>query len=308
MKTAVLFTVAIFSTTLAARADFSYTTTSRPTGGSMAAMMGGNPTTTKMLFKGQKMKTESGDTATIIDLEAQTVTTVNNRAKTVSVTKLSDLGPKGNDIAVKVDVKETGQQKNVNGYNAKELLMTMDVDMPQLQQMGMGKLQMEVQLWLSADVPGAGEIRDFYKKNMDRFPWAALAGGNPQLQQAMAQLQKKVAEMNGVQVETVIKLKPGSGAAAPQSPQMPQMTPAQQAQMQAAMDRLKQLQQQGGPAAEAAAQAMARMGNMGRAGASPAGASSSMMEITADSSAFSTASIADSEFAVPAGYQRLDSK
>jgi hypothetical protein len=174
--------------------------------------------------------------------------------------------------------------------------MTMGVDIPQARQMG--KMQMEMDLWLSTDVPGIGELRTFYQKNMERFPWAAMGGGGNQgMQAGIAQMQRKMAEMGGVQVESVMKMKSAGGAGAPA---MPQMTPAQQAQMQAAMARL---QQQGGPQAAAAAQAMARMGG----GASP-GASTSMMEITTDASDFSTASIPDSVIAIPAGYQKVDAK
>jgi hypothetical protein len=298
MKTAVIGTIALLSVTLAARADFSYTTSSKVTGGSMGAMAGsaGNAQD-KLYFKGQKMKTESADVATIIDFEAQTLTTINHRTKTVTVKKLSEITTGPNDASVTVDVKETGQRKTINGYDAKELVMTMEMSMPQAPQMG--KMQMEMQLWLSSDVPGLGEMREFYRKNMERFPWSTMGGANPQMVQAMAQMRRKMAEMNGVQVETVMKVKPAGGAGAPAMPQMPQMTAEQQAQMQAAMARLKQ---QGGPAADAAAQAMARMGNMGRGPAS--GASNSLMEITTDSSEFSTAPIPDSVFAIPAGYQK----
>jgi hypothetical protein len=268
-------------------------------GGQMAAMAGGNNNPpAKQYYKGQKMKTETGDIATILDFDAQTITTVNNRLKTVSVKKFSDIGAATpNDMAVKIDVKETGQQKTINGYNAKELLMTMDVDMPEAQQMG--KMQMEMDLWLSSDVPGVGEVQSFYKKNMARMPWAALAGGgNPAMQKGMAEMRRKMAEMNGVQVMGVMKMKPAGGTAAPAMPQMPQMTPEQMAQMQAAMARL---QQQGGPQAAAAAQAMARM-SAGRGGA-PAGDSSALIEVTMESTGFSTASIPDSVFAIPDGYQ-----
>ena len=58
---------------------------------------------------------------------------------------------------MKIDVKETGQQKTINGYNAKELVMTMEVEMPQAPQMG--KMQVEMDLWLSTDVPGIGELQ-----------------------------------------------------------------------------------------------------------------------------------------------------
>jgi hypothetical protein len=267
----------------------------------MAAGFGGgaNNSPSKHYFKGQKMRTDSGDTSTIIDFDAQTMTIISNRQKTVTVRSLSDIGAAAlqNGASVKIDVKETGQQKTINGFNAKELIMTMDVDMPQAQQMG--KMQMEMDLWLSSDVPGIGELQGFYKKNMERFPWAAMSGGggNQGMQAGMAQMQRKVAEVGGVQVESVMKMKSAGGAGAPA---MPQMTAAQQAQMQAAMARL---QQQGGPQAAAAAQAMARMGG----GAAP-GASNSLMEITTDASDFSTASIPDSVFAIPAGYQKVDAK
>ena len=41
----------------------------------------------------------------------------------------------------------------------------------------MGNMQMEMDMWLSTDVPGIGELRTFYQKNMERFPWAAMSGG-----------------------------------------------------------------------------------------------------------------------------------
>lgn len=304
MKT-VLLTIVVLAGTLAARADFSYTTTNKTTGGTMAAMAGGvNTPPAKQYFKGQKMKTDSGDTAIILDFDAQTISTVNNKAKTISVRSFNDAGAAAkNDMSVKIDVKETGQQKTINGYNAKELIMTMDLDSPQMQQMG--KMQMEMDMWLSGDVPGIGELRSFYKKNLERMPWAALSGGgNPAMQSAMVEMQRKLAEMNGVQVLSVMKVKQAGGAAAPA---MPQMSSAQQAQMQAAMARLQEMQRQGGPQAAAAAQALGRMGGMAN-GAPAGGASNALIEITVESGDFSTASIPDSVFAIPAGYQKVDAK
>src|SRR5580658_8404164 len=299
MRAAILSTFTLLSATLAVRADFSYTTTTKTTGGMAASFGGGaNNPPSKHYFKGQKMRTDSGDTSTIIDFDAQTLTIVNNRQKTVTVQGLRDIGAAAgaNGASVKIDVKETGQQKTINGYNSKELVMTMEVEIPQAQQMG--KMEMEMDLWLSSDVPGIGELKGFYQKNMERFPWAAMSGGGNQgMQAGIAQMQRKIAEVGGVQVESVMKMRSASGAG---TPAMPQMSPAQQAQMQAAMARL---QQQGGPQAAAAAQAMARMGG----GAAP-GASNSLMEITTDSSDFSTASIPDSVFAIPAGFQKVDPK
>ncbi len=150
-------------------------------------------------------------------------------------------------------------------------------------------------------------MRAFYEKNLANFPWAALAGGNgnPGVQKAMAQMERKMAELNGVAVERVVRMKSAGGAGAPAAAAMPQMTPQQQAQMQAAMAKLQQMQSQGGPQAAAAQQAMSRMGAMA-GGATPGSASGagSMFEMTIDASGFSNASVPDSVFAIPAGYKQ----
>jgi hypothetical protein len=284
-----------------ARADFSYTTNRKTTGGSMAAMAGNAADgTSKTYFKGQKLKSETGDVATIIDFDAQTITTINNKQKTVSVKGFGDVAAaRPNESNAVINVKETGAKKTVNGFDASELVMTMDLDVAEMRPMG--KMQMEMDMWLSKDVPGVGELRAFYKRNMDKFPWAALSGGagNPGMQAGMASLQRKIAEMDGVQVLQVVKIKAAGGGAA--APAMPQMTPDQSAKMADAMAKLQAMQKQGGPAAAAAAQAMARMGNMQPGAAAP---SNSMIEMTMESSGFSSDAIPDSVFAIPPDYKR----
>jgi hypothetical protein len=305
-------TAAIFALTLAtgltASADFSYTSTTKATGGSMAAMAGtAADRTSKLYFKGQKLMTSTGDTAILIDFDAQTVTTINNAQKTYTVKKFGDLASTNAIGDVTFDVKDTGEKKVVNGFNASETIVSMGVDM----EMGRGapamKMQVEMDMWISPDVPGSGEMRSFYKRNAANFPWASMmgSGGNAGIQKAMAQMQRKLAEMDGVVVEQIIRVKPAGGSAAPQMAQMPQMTPAQQAQMQAAMAKMQAMSQQGGPQAAAAQQAMAAMGGMGRAGAAGGGGGSpSLIELTMDSNGFSGANVPDSVFAIPEGYKQ----
>lgn len=301
MKTALALSATLFAAAFSAQADFSYTTTQKATGGQMAAMAAGSNNSSKFYLKGQKMMTQSGEIATILDFDAQTITMVNNRQKTVTVRKFSDITASAGDFNAKIDVKETGQKKVINGYNASELVITMQMDSPAEAQMG--KMQMEMDMWLSSDPPGVKELRAFYQKNMSRFPWAAMSGGaagNASMQRAMAEMQRKMAEMNGVNVMQVMKMKAAGGAAA--MPAMPQMTPEQMEQMKAAIARM---QAQGGPGAAQAQQAMARLQAM----QSGAGASSgSLMEMTMESTDFSTSSIPDSVFAIPAGYQKVDPK
>ncbi|MBS1856222.1 MAG: DUF4412 domain-containing protein [Acidobacteria bacterium] len=272
----------------AAHADFSYTTTRKGGPGGAAA----GDTTSKYFLKGQKMMIQSAMSTTIMDFDAQTITTINPGSRTYKVTKFSDLGQTMQNAKVdaQVEVKETGQKKNVNGYNASEVVMTIAVDSPQAGPAGM-KMGMEMDMWLSSDPPGTGELRAFYQRNMGKFPWQAMfsGGGNASMQKAMADMQRKMAELGGVPVLQVMKMKSMGNA-------------AQTAQMQAGMEqaraRLEEMKKQGGQQAQMAEQMLARMGAMG------GGSGGSMFEITMESSGFSTASIPDSVFAVPAGFTK----
>lgn len=263
-----------------AQADFSYTMTQK-------SGPGGNQTM-KNSLKGQKMKVERGSTTTIMDFEAQTLTSINDNAKTYTVTKFSDLAGAASGMDIKADVKNTGQTKTINGYHATQVIMTMDVEMPQAKQAGM-KTQMEMELWVSRDVPGREELTAFYRKNGSRFPMAAGAG-NPGMQKAMAALQRQMAELDGVPVMQIVRVKAAGG---------PGMSGAQTAQLAQARAKLETMAQQGGPAGAAAQQALARMGGM-QAG------SGSLFEMTMEGSGYSSGSIPESAFAIPAGYRKSE--
>jgi hypothetical protein len=299
MRLLPLFALAL---TLPLHADFSYKST-RKTGGAMASMMGNQgPAVSTYYYKGDKLKIDNGATATVIDFGAQTITTINNTAKTVTVKGFGEMEAKRNagDIEAKIDVRETGQKKNVNGFDASEAIMTMEVESPQTRQMG--KMQMEMDMWLSSDVPGADQLRAFYVKNAANFPWASMSGGgNASMATAIADAQRKIASMHGMPVQQIIRVKAPGGAGAPAAPTM---TPAQTAQMAKARAQLEAMAAQGGPAAAAAQQAMARMGGMG-GGAAPS-SSGAMIEITMDASDFSSAGIPDSVFAIPVDYQKTN--
>jgi len=263
--------------TMLARADFSYTMTRKGTGATEV---------TTTYFKGQKMMIDSSATSIVMDFDAQTVTTFSKSQKTYTVRKFSDVGSGMSGTEVAADVKETGQKKNINWFDASELLMSVDVDNPQMAGRGM-KMQMEMHIWLASGVPGSDELRAFYKRNAGNFPWAAMmqGGGNPAMAKTMADLQRKLATMNGVPVLEVMKTKMSGG---------PSVSPDRQAQMEAARARLEAMVQQGGPGAAQAKQALATMG-----GASAGGGG---MEITMEGGNYSAAAIPGSTFAIPAGF------
>jgi hypothetical protein len=254
---------------VAAHADFSYTTVSKSPAGER---------TSKHYVKGQKLITDDADRMTIMDLDAQTMTTVNKTQKTYSVRPFSELYNKSaaSGMNVNADIKKTGQHKSINGFDAEEMVVTMLMDNAQSKQPGTKmQMQMEMHIWFASDVPGIDAVHAFYEKNADRMPWAAMTGGNA----SMAEIQHKMATMHGIPVLTVMKM----GSANPQ----------QQAQMDQARARIEEMKTQGGPQAAMADQMLARMG-----GGSP--------DITNESSGFSASPVPDSVFAIPADYQKVD--
>jgi hypothetical protein len=260
----------------AAHADFSYITVTKSPAGE---------TTSKHYIKGQKIITDSGDRVTIMDLDAQTMTTVNKTQKTYTVQSFSEMFGKSSPAAaaaadVNADIKKTGQHQNINGFDAEEMIMTMAMDASQASGRGAKgppmQMQMEMHMWFASDVPGADELHAFYVKNADRMPWGAMSQGNA----SMAEFQRKMATMHGIPVRTVMKM----GSADPQM----------QAKMDQARAQMEAMAKQGGPQAAAMQQAMARMGGGGSSG------------VTSDSSGFSGASVSDSVFAIPPDYKKVD--
>src|SRR6185312_14444520 len=163
--TASLCTVAL-AATITAHADFGFSKTQKVTGGSMAAMAGNAANReSKSYFKGQKAAEVASDSTILMDFAAQTITTINKVQKTYKVQKFGDVAAAagGANADMSIDVKETGQTKTINGFNAKESLVTLDLDFA----VGRGpamKMSAEIEVWRSTDVPGSAEMRAFYEK------------------------------------------------------------------------------------------------------------------------------------------------
>jgi hypothetical protein len=216
-----------------AGADFSYVRTTSSSGSAAQ--------TTKQYLKGQKLRMEHGDIASVVDLTAGTVTTIDRRRRIYTVHNL----PAGSTAAgshpapqTRADIRESGKKKKIGAYNAKEVVLTMDAGKSPIT----GKqMQLEAEIWLS-DVPGMRELQAFQRKGSTLSPASAAINGD--MRQTMAELQQKAAGLDGLPVLQIAKIKPSKD----------------------------------GPA---------------------------MMEVTTETSGFSTAPLPDSLFAVPAGYRKL---
>ena len=274
MRVSILRLAALSAFAFAAQADFSYTSTSKAAGAT-------NGTVSKHKIKGSKMRLDTADTSMITDFDAQTLTTLHHSSKTYSVLSMpASMEAAQKSVSdLKADVKETGQQKKIGGYNCRQVVMTI-----QMNTQGRA-MTMETEMWLSPDIAGAAELKALGARMAERgiFP----GGGDPQSRSMMLDMQKQTAKLNGMTVMQITRMKLADDA---QSKQM-------QAQMEAMRTQMEAMKKMGGKQAEMAEKALASI---------PAAGGKFMSEMITESSDFSTASIPASEFAIPAGYKKAD--
>jgi hypothetical protein len=259
----------------AAWADFRYVTTIKGSSAKSGSI-------TRHAIKGNKMKMDSGTTVLISDLDAGTITTLLPASKTYTVRPIGQAGdalPKAG-VDLKVDLKDTGQQKKIGPYQCRLYVLTMTSTSQG------GGMRMENEMWVSSDVPGAAEIKASFVKMADRgfFP----GSGDPQTRKMMLDMQRQMAKLNGVTVLQVTRMKAGDDK---QSKQL-------QVQMENLRAQMEALKKAGGKQAEMAEKALSSMGGAGRG--------NYLIELTTESSGFSSSPIPASEFAIPAGFKKVD--
>lgn len=326
------------------RADFTYSETTQMTGGSMAAMMRAmgplagrarEPQASTHIVKGNRMATISRDTATIIDLDKETITNIDHSRKQYSVTSFADMQQRiqraqqtakgrakensNGDVQTnfKVSAKATGQTKTIQGLSAKEMVVTITTEFADAQSGQSGAMQFVTDSWL-APLPGYEEVREFYKK-MGAKIGAAFGSGMPQVTQmnmsqpgltkGMEEMAKEMQKLDGIPVESVTKMGgPGSANASAAPPPDNRSgacsadSPSQQSTVSGALaGALGGFGGFGGGKRDKS-QSQSDCAPSSNAG----GASSYLMETTTALSGFSSGPADASKFEIPAGYKMVE--
>ncbi|HEY2572576.1 MAG TPA: hypothetical protein VGH65_00860 [Verrucomicrobiaceae bacterium] len=239
---------------------------------------------TKHYLRGERMVVDNGETATVFDLGAKTVTTIDRVRKTYMVRSFAQMRSMAAQSAggqAMVDVKETGQTKTIAGFGARQIMMTVHVDAPGGQPGS--TIETEVEMWVSDEVPGANELRAFYVRNADAFPWAALSDASGAAAESMANAQRKIAKIGGVPMLAITRRKMIGG---------PEPSPTQKKQLESARAKLQAMAASGGQQGLAAQDALRRL----------AAESAPQPDEVTESSGFSISAIPASVFGVPAGF------
>jgi hypothetical protein len=304
-------------------ADFTYTETSTITGGAMLSMLkiagvfskqAREPIVSTVSVKGDRMLHKSSTHASAIDLSSQTITSIDFQKKQYSVMTFDEMKQmlehmsqkmkeKDNgEVKFKVSANSTGKTKQAAGFDAKEMIMKMEMEGTDAKSGQKGAMTITTDMWIAQGVPGYQEVRNFYKRMAEKLNWTP--GGNMFMQnvevsKGMAEVYKEMAKLDGVPVEQFITMGgSGDGTAASQpAPAQQQEKPSMSGALGSALGGRfglgKKKKTDDAPAEQNTA-------------ASSGGSSGSLLEMNTVMSSFNSNPVDSSSFEPPAGFKKVE--
>ena len=324
-------------------ADFTYQETSTITGGMMMSMMriagafskqAREPIQSTIAVKGDKMVHRTSNTASVIDLASGTITTIDFQKKQYSVMTFEEMkqlmeqmsqkmqkqkGDKA-EVKFKMSANATGKSKQVAGFEAKEMIMKMEMESTDKKSGQEGGMTVTTDMWIAQGIPGYQEVRDFQKRMAETLNWSPggnMFMSNPQVSQGMVEVSREIAKMDGVPVQQFISMgmagQPGASAAPADGSAPPaQQQPAAQQQSQAPPTSIGgavggALGGRFGLGKKKPAEQPAASANPPAADGQPSGAPGSLLEMTTEMTSFSSNPVDPSLLEAPAGFKKVDS-
>jgi hypothetical protein len=188
--------------------------------------------------KGDRKITSTDDAATIVDLAEQKIYEVNIRDKSYQVMTFAEMKKRMEDARAKAEeqasrqqgrevkkdpnqkemelefsAKDTGQKRQINGFNCRQVIMTITMHEKGKTLEQSGGMLMTVDSWLAPRVAAMKEIQDFdvrYAKAMadamampSAEQMAQAFAMYPGMKDAMVRMQKESVNMDGTAIETI---------------------------------------------------------------------------------------------------------
>lgn len=282
-------------------ADFTYTETTQITGGSMMQLMKmagtfsktarqvGEPVVSTVAVKGNRMTRVGPERTEIIDLDRETVTSIDHKKRQYTVMtfeqmrqqiekamqkakeeqqkKPTDQNPASNtDVKFQVHVRNTGATKEVAGLSATESILTMAMDATDKTSGQTGSIAITNDLWLAPEIPGYDEVKDFYRRYAEKMKVVFNGAVNPAMLaqypgagQGMADMVKEMSKLKGTPVLQVMRMgTTANGAPLPAASEAPLPPPGASPAMPSEGDVAQDAAQQSATSAIAS-----RMGSLG---------------------------------------------
>jgi hypothetical protein len=315
-------------------ADFTYTEKTEITGGALKSMagfarrmsgQGSGPLTTTHRIHGNKMMNKTGDTAQVIDLDAETLTDLNHDKKEYSVITFAQMaeamkrmwermgqaqkGQPNVQIKWNVTVETPGDTREVAGVSAKHALMTLEAEGADKRSGERGTMRIKMDTWM-AKLPGSETQREFYRRMAEKMNFmqgldmGTMMQAGPGAAEGFREAAKKMGEMEGMALATVVRTE-GEAVPGMQGAAMPAVDPKAEAKETAAQQVLGRLGGFGGfgrrkkkEEAEPAPQGKPEPATSGQTEPGV------LMEVTTEVVSFSSDPVDPSVFGIPAGYRK----
>jgi len=236
-------------------ADVTFTESTKFVGGTMVEMMrkmASNPMMGRMMagnkrtfqddtydvyIKGNKMARWGKVTSTIYDLDAGSITTIDNAKRTFTTTTFDEMRQKreqaqqymkqqqGPAFDFDVKVSNTGQTKMIGGVEAKEVLITMTAK----QASAKGQMVVTTHSWLVPYTDAAREAAAFQRKLGEKY--AFLTSGPGVGQGVIAAISQAYKQENGFPAEMEVEISglmagPMPGGGDPNAPMLKELVEA----------------------------------------------------------------------------------
>jgi hypothetical protein len=212
-------------------ADFSYTETTKMTGGALTAMTRSlgvfsksmrkldDPVNSSVHVKGNRMAHINDTNAQLWDLDKETITSVDFEKKTYSTITFAQMkeviekamqranasmkeakqkqaaSPDAQaDLKYRLEVKETGKVQMIQGLNAREVLLIMGMDAQDKksgQQAGMDSIS---SIWVVSTVPGYEELTAFHERLAKKMAGTFAASSMGRQMETMMAMNPQMAE------------------------------------------------------------------------------------------------------------------
>lgn len=225
-------------------ADASYSETTRFTGGTIVDMvhnLAASPMGriaghgmgkafqdqhSTVYIKGSKMAHIGEATSTIIDVDAGTITSIQNERHTYSVMTFDQMekmmnrgqhGQPAGDMKFDIKVQPTSNTKTIDGQTATETLSTLTATSPDANG---ATMVVHSDYWTVPDEAGANDIREFHRKLAAKYQ--GVLGGNPMMGAASKGISAAMVESmkgGGYPVQTKTEI---SGVSSPMAGMMGQ--------------------------------------------------------------------------------------
>ncbi len=316
-------------------ADFSYQETSTITGGAIVSMLkvvgvfskqarqAREPITSTVAVKGDRMFHKNAMDIQIIDLGKETITNIDLQKKTYTVMTFEQMrqmmaqmaekmkenknkqaaqGEDQTDVKFKVDIKGTGNAKQVASYDAKETVLTMTMEATDTKSGQSGSMVVIADEWLAPKVSGYDEVRDFQRRLAEKLNWTPGSNfltSQPQMAKGMVEVTKENAKLDGIPVFTTVVMG-GQG-----------LQPVDRSDKPAG-----ETKSQGPSVKSALGGALGGRFGLGRKKEPPqeqktesndaAAGQGVMLEMTTSTTGFSSAPVDVSQFEVPAGFKQIE--